>query len=266
MIRGKAEHAGYECAFGKEIDPYHMFIGIVPHLVYLARRSTDEEAYSYRGFHVGASLFALLPKLRQTVLFSAGNTKLENEAKLCAEMRILNELESYGQIVGDSPQAIGLVIVGTSDRQLIKGVTGRESSTLHPCQECQDIMGKSSVITDETLIVTAGIDSDDHQVHSYGQLRDFYDALRRGDDPTDSFAHGSPNFDQWHTRQAFYDYMSGPYGQEVERKTPAEAARIAVSSVFVEPHGSEQEKPTMTDEEEAEILKRMAHIVNPPLR
>lgn len=263
MLRGKASHTGYERMLGKEVDPYHMFIGIVPHMVYHARRAADEEVYSYRGFHVGASLFAFLPQLRETLLFSAGNTKIENEQKVCAEKKILEQLEGYSTAHGTPAEVIGMVVVGTSDRDLIKGVTGRAAPTLHPCNECQEIMGDSRSVTNETLVVTAGIGSDVHQVHSYGDLRDFYDALRRGEPVSDAHAHDVPNFDQWHTRHVFYDYMIGPYGQQIERRSPAEAARLAISAAFMGPPVKES---GMSDAEEAEILKRMARIANPPLR
>ena len=249
MLRGKTAHSGFEQEFGKNVDPHHIFMGLVPHMVDISRKAAKEEAYSYRGFHVGASLLAFLPRARETLLFSAGNTKYENQQKICAEKALLEQLDGYARVTGDSAEVIGLVVVGTSDKALIEGVTGLPTHTLHPCRDCRGMLGDSPGVTEDMLIVTAGLQSDAHQTHTLGQLQAFY-----AHDAAEAALHTNPDFDNWHTRQAYYDYMISPYGGG---HTPTEAAGLAVTSVFMRPA---ETRRGMSNEQEAEILKTMAKL------
>lgn len=228
MKQGSFDQARYNLSNLQEYDPYHAFVSAVPFMVDMARYSADNMARSYRGFHVGAALFALATD-QSTGILTDGNKKLNpHSEKICAEKSVLLQAEINGY-----DQAIGLVIAGTSDAELIKGVTGKATPTLHPCDSCRGLLEASPIVSDDTLIVTVGVDSDAHQTHTFAELQSYYKESG-GENIGDAHFHEDPNFKNWNIRQYVYDYMvSDAKILETSNVSRAEIARMALSGVFL---------------------------------
>ncbi len=198
-------HPGY--------DPHHLFVGAVPYAVDQARTAAETQAHSYRDFQVGAVVFAHHPETQETVLVSAGNTKSSrHKTKVCAERKALAQARKLGM-----QEAIGIVVAATTDIDLIAEVTDASTPTLHPCAECQAFFDDHELVRDETIVVTTGISSDIHQVHTRGELAKMYRGRKQR--PSTSI-HGS-TFDNWNeTRLALYDEL-----MFAERTVPANKHR-----------------------------------------
>lgn len=209
-------------------DPYHLFMGGVPFTVDQARMAAQNEAYSYRGFRVGAAVFALNPATQETAVLSGANTKSnKHKTKICAERKVLQQAKKAGLT-----EAIGIVVAATTDVDLIEEVNGAPSPTLHPCQECQHFFNEHPLIMDDTIIITTGIDDDTHQVHTHKEVAAMYSGKRI--DPATE-VHGE-SFDNWNeTRQALYDnlaFAEASLAPEKQRSR-ADLAVIAMRSFAV---------------------------------
>jgi hypothetical protein len=204
MERGSIDFAQYNVQF----DKYHLFFGLVPRMIDLARYSADNEALSYRHFNVGAAIFAVDPELRQTALFSAGNRKLtENCPKYCAEMNVIDQSEAAGS----------------------------KEAVLHPCSPCLDKFENSSVIKPDTFVVTIGTDAEVYQVHTVTDLQQLYGKMPH---PLAHNTAESPaqehSLKHWQERQAMYGWLTHPNAQEMglNNLAPHEAARVALTTTF----------------------------------
>ena len=151
-------------------DPGRTFIQRVPSMVDQARDAAENDAYSYRGFKVGAAVLAYNPHTRETGVLAAGNLKIRpDKAKFCAEYRSLQIAKRSGlTVVG------GIVVAATTDKHQIGEVTDVETRTLHPCSECRQLFCDHPLMRDDTLILTTGIDSDVYQVHTNDELQKLY--------------------------------------------------------------------------------------------
>jgi cytidine deaminase len=141
-------------------------------MVNMARHAANNEALSYRDFHVGASAYAITfdGAKAPTITGGANYKPDEDSPKYCAEMDIIDQAEedSFDQI-------IGMVVAGTNDPKKIYEVMGREAATLHPCDMCRDKMHKSRLIVPDTLVVTVALEEDVAQVHTFDELKMIYD-------------------------------------------------------------------------------------------
>ncbi|HSX52811.1 MAG TPA: hypothetical protein VLF90_00350 [Patescibacteria group bacterium] len=200
----------------------------------MARYSADNDAKSYRGFNVGAAIFVISPEMKKSAILTDGNRKLKPQSeKICAEKSVLLQAETGGY-----SKAIGLVVAGASDAELIKDVTGRETPTLHPCDVCRGLLDASPIVSDDTLIITTGVDSDSHQTHSFAELQAFYEDA----DPSgvnEAHCHEDPGYEKWNIRKFIYGIMTGNSGIfgtfESGNRDNAEVARIALSAVLIDP-------------------------------
>ncbi len=204
-------------------DPHHLFIGSVPYAVDQARSAAKNQAHSWRDFNVGAVVFAHNPETQETLLISAGNTKSSrHKTKVCAERKALVNARKAGM-----QEAIGIVVAATTNIDLIEEVTDAATPTLHPCAECQAFFNGHDLIRDDTIILTTGITSDTHQLHTHKEMTRMYTGKRKNPSVT---VHGT-TFDDWNeTRLTLYDNLSF-----AERSLPVRqqrsGAKLAIMSM-----------------------------------
>ena len=128
-------------------DPEWAAYQQIPRFLDLAQEAADERAVSHRGFKVGASVCAISFKLQRIgYLFGANLTPYKGAPKRCAEMEVLAKAKDRG-----FDKIISLAVFGPSK---FEGVQRFPSPTLHPCDQCRDILDASSLVTDDTLVVT----------------------------------------------------------------------------------------------------------------
>ncbi len=211
-----SEHEG-------SFEPYHLMLSAMPYMVESARVAANEKANSYRDFHVGAAVFAINPVDESSEIFSAGNLKVKREKdKVCAEKIAIKKAQKAGMI-----EALGVVVVATTDIELIKGVTGAATPTLPMCADCQDPKGAvagSKLVTDKTLVVTTGLDKDLYQVHLLSDMQEAF-ADGRGEELQEA----RPYFN-WQLIMESYDFAKNQELSRLEghRKHPALLAKAAM--------------------------------------
>jgi cytidine deaminase len=224
MSKSTFDYGPYEQTFGEPFDPWQQFLKMTPRMVQNARKA-HSQAFSYRNFHVGASLLAINSQKKQMGMYSAGNLKIDpSTEKYCAEASTIEAAKRDGMT-----RAIGIVVVGTLDRDMIHGVTGRMTPTLHPCDSCRNLFVDSSLIYSDTIVVTTGDRLDAHQVHSVGQLITFYqpDSEATVSDYHQSFEEQKPS--SWQSREELYLKMS----EQQLVDSQAEIALLAAQGVFL---------------------------------
>lgn len=201
--------------------PERYFIESVPLMVNLARNAAHEDAFSYRGLHVGAA--ALLQSAEGDLdVVSAGNVKTNAGMEtVCAETRVLGKANNLGSL-----RMVGLVVAGPTDGGLIRDILKRDAPTLHCCSKCRVMLKAHSLVESDTPIISVGIEENVFQVHGNEELRKVYakkkvpqnseHALNR------SFSH----------RVRLYDSLAT--GEQAlpanKRRTPALLARIALNA------------------------------------
>jgi cytidine deaminase len=224
MSNSRFDYGSYEQTFDEPFDPWQQFLKMTPRMVRSARQASLE-AFSYRNFHVGASLLAINPHKKRMGMYSAGNLKIDpSTEKFCAEASVIKKARHDGMT-----RAIGLVVVGTLDPDMIRGVTGKVTPTLHPCDSCRNLFVDSALIQSDTIVVTTGDTLDAHQVHSVGQLIKFYqnDTDEAADDHYQSVGDQAPN--SWRAREQLYVKMS----ELLITESRAEAALFAAQAVYL---------------------------------
>lgn len=169
---------------GPERDPIALTIGNMAVGVERALHAADMLAESYRLFYVGGTGFAYNAETGETAMITAANLKLrlseeeldeydvDSIPKFCAEMSI--EKAAYE---GGFTRLIALAVVGTADPKKIEAVTYRRTDTLHPCNDCRNVLHHSKVVDKNTQVITVGVqdkkekrDIDVFQSQSVGQL------------------------------------------------------------------------------------------------
>ncbi len=195
------QYESYAPEHGEQLNPWQQFIQNVPYMALVAGAAQNNRAYSYRDFHVGASLLAINRKNHEMSIYSAGNLKLEpSTEKYCAEAAVIAEAKR-----DKMTHAIGLVVIGTIDREQIKDVTGRATPTLHPCSSCRNLFSESRLISNNTLVVTTDKDFSGHQVHTVGQLSAFY---KNSDDAPDHQVVEDTGFTDWIDRPVIFQELT----------------------------------------------------------
>ena len=226
MKYGGFDYGSHEYLLRQPYDPWWQFVQNGYSMVLSARKALTKEAYSYRNFHVGASLLAVNGQAERMGLYSAGNLKVNPETeKFCAEASVIQQAEADGMT-----RAIGLVVVGTMDADRIKGVTGRSTPTLHPCESCLNVFVDSPLIHSDTIVVTIGDNSDAHQVHSVGQLIRIYQNPYPDDD------HQSledPGFEGWTVKQFVYSYMANSAITQICEVPKSDIALMATQAIYL---------------------------------
>jgi len=221
MKRPEVEATEVETNF----DPYRAFIEDVPDMVRKARDARKYSAYSYRDFLVGGSVFAWTIGTTETAVFSSGNTKTtKNKQKVCAEPKLLQHARKAGYSA-----LIGLVVVGTTNRDEIKGVNKYDAPTLHPCVPCQtDLLG-NGLVSDDLIVITAGAEHDIYQVHSLGEIL----AMYRDENVEEvQRAHQEGFGRKWQSRVQIYDSLS--LAEAIipveQQRPPALLAKLAIAA------------------------------------
>ena len=224
MKLGGYDYGQYE-AVSIAFDPHQRFVQLGYAMVLMARQALMTEAVSYRNFHVGASLLAVDEIGKRMGIYSAGNKKYNPKVeKYCAENSVIQQAQDDAMT-----RAIGLVVVGTSDGDRIKGVTGRATPTLHPCDVCRTVFIDSPIVKSDMLVVTTGDTYDAHQVHSVDQLIGFYNG---SDTKADHHHYEDPGFESWEERQALYGLMRNAALADIETSNSA-VALMALQAVLL---------------------------------
>ncbi len=148
---------------------FGLFLELLPELIREARIAAEDQAHSYRGFNVGASVLAVIPGTDEHGTAAAGNLKRREKQKVCAEKTALGRVRQAGYT-----RALGLVVSATTNIEQIHAVTGRSSATLHPCGDCLSMFGHHPLVRKTTPIVTIGQDKDIYQLHTVQQLTELY--------------------------------------------------------------------------------------------
>lgn len=207
----------------EDYDPYEAFVGYVPQMINIARKSANDNAVSYREFHVGAALFAVTFDCKTTTILGGANYKPRRSSrKYCAEMDVIDQAEEMGL-----EHAIGIVIAGPEDPEQIKSVMGHVAPTLHPCSACRVKMTNSKLFTDDTIVMTVGKETDRAQVYGFDDLRVLYDV---GTGPETSLVSPAVELDlnNWHRNQYFYDQAVN----QSNNADPSRVARLALSTTI----------------------------------
>lgn len=203
-------------------DPHHLFVGVIPYMVDQARYAAEHDAVSYRGFVVGAAVFAINPYIQQTAILAAGNVKnTEHITTVCAEPQVLAQAEKLGLTT-----ALGIVVAGTTDREEIIGVNKVDAPTLHPCEPCQIHFEDNPLVRGDTIVISTGLEDDTYQVHTVKELKQMYKNKKKHFPSQESY-HG---FENWATKQAVYDLLASAERvlPENERRTPSALAMMAI--------------------------------------
>lgn len=210
---------------------YRHFIGMVPTIISFGREVVRPHlAFSYRGFRVAASLYAV-NEGGESRIFTAGNLKLaEHIGKYCAEMSVFEEADQLGY-----NSRIGLVTIGTSDADQIEGVTFMRTPTLLPCEPCSELatVGEAEFeYKDFIPVVTVGATRDVMQVHTDAQIRHMHD--RHDTSEVGNYAHPYDP-DTWaQERLSSYDGLLANrhlYGAIEAAPKAHELAMMALSAV-----------------------------------
>lgn len=180
-------------------DIYRDFIGSIPYMMKQARAAVRQSAHSYRGFLVGASAYAVRTHSNETAVLSAGNLKNQHKTKVCAERKALSLAKKAG-----FEHVVGLVVAATTNLDLIEGVTGRKTPTLHPCGDCRDMFHDHPLARPDMLVVTTGLDTNKYQVHTAAGLAEFYAQPAPALEAQDVVA----GIDNWDMRLATYDVLA----------------------------------------------------------
>ena len=208
----------------KRLDPYSIFLEKIPSMADDARYASEADGFSYRNFLVGAAIFAVDKSTHETITLASGNLKVKStKEKVCAEKRVLNKAKKAG-----FDTAIGLVIAGVSDVELIKEVTGVPTPTLHPCHDCRGLFDEHSMVNDDTLIISVGLEEDIYQVHNFREMYNLYadNSNEILDQPT---GHG---FNDWNQTVEMYNHLAWaedtvPHSGQRSRSQLAQMALMA---------------------------------------
>ncbi|HXR50341.1 MAG TPA: hypothetical protein VN778_04925 [Verrucomicrobiae bacterium] len=206
----------------RKTDIHATAIGLIPMLVAKARLATAHYGDSYRGFLVGAAAVAYdtSPDNPRIGIYTSGNFKATHDEedydpthdavdipKVCAEMDILLRADH------DEMQRLGIfVVAATTNHQRILEVTKVRSATLHPCWDCEETMKGSSLVDNDTIILTVGAAKDVYQAQSYAEFRKRYKQVRHGNDFEDAETHEYRAAD-WPFRQLLYKQLVKKHGR-----------------------------------------------------
>lgn len=149
---------------GQYFDPYELIFQWGKSAIATARATRDRRARSYRNFKVGSAVISVNDEKHEAAGFVSANSKLSKEDdKICAEMNIVGEAKKQGY-----DYHVGLFVVGTTDPEEIKEVTGLATPTLHPCEPCR------ALIDEATVVISTGYDEDVYEVYTGKQLWNVY--------------------------------------------------------------------------------------------
>ncbi len=206
----------------QESTDYSQFVSAIPLMVNMARHGAENEAFSYREFHVGASAYAVkFDGSKPPIVIGGANYKPDQDTpKYCAEMDVIDHATEDGY-----DHIIGMVIAGTDDPEEIRAVMNRITPTLHPCGACQTKMDNSRLITPETIIVTIALDSDKAQIHTFDDLKMVYEVEEQAGNAIQSPV-AELDLANWGQREDAFDAIT----QATADVDPVRVTRMALSS------------------------------------
>lgn len=124
---------------------------LLPQLIREATAARDSEAFSYRGFLIGASILYEDPKNPGHYKIESGGNLKENpkSPKLCAERHALQ------RAIADGAQRVVGVVVVSRETGRAKGDEMSEepqSNVLHPCLSCRNMLHMEPAISPQTML------------------------------------------------------------------------------------------------------------------
>lgn len=140
----------------------------IPWLFLIERaKKAQQNASSYRNFHVGCAVWAfktVTPYVeKRWAVFTGNNIKVAGDARpVCAEQLALGAAKSGGY-----DRIIAMVVVGDSQEDAESGL---QSQTLHPCGECRKIFQALPEVSSDTLLLTLTPDEQTYEQFSVGEL------------------------------------------------------------------------------------------------
>ena len=213
---------------GIQFDPFLLIFDMGPNLIRTARAKRRKDGVSYRAFHVGASTISVNDDEQKASFFVGANYKPHPEVpKRCAEMNALTEAKRLKHRF--TP---GLFVAGTTDQELIRQVTGRETPTLHPCDPCRDLLQES------TVVITVGDDKDVYEAHTGKDLWQLYrppEHPQRRRDRKPAEVHNvieDPGFATFAAAKAVYTQKVAEFVSAPEHSTRSMRADAVVASLY----------------------------------
>lgn len=166
----------YGSMLAREYGPQDVALSITPANVLMAlhrAREARQFAVSYRGFDVGAALFAFQYSPAGDRLVTGVNIKPEQNSSI----NIHAEQSAIRKVAKAGFNAVSIIaVVGETqnDQQ-----SGHEMCTLHPCGLCRGVLKASGLIdNDNTLIVTALPDLRTIELSTVARLEQYHDEQR----------------------------------------------------------------------------------------
>jgi len=247
VSRAKRPHRYSEATERIFFNPWRDFCAVLPSMIDEAqdvRLEAMETAgrvrrpASWRGFYVGASVFAAnrWDGSRQVYRDSAINSKpTEHSEGICAEKRLIDRMSKRTARKGQAVlEVIGIVVVGEPQKD---ETAGFQSETLWPCSErCWQKLIIPGKIASDALVVTVRPNKEKAQVQTVEELDTFYNALRQGTRLREPilFDHDA---EEWRgVVNTFNDLVPqnlDPYANEETREFCVERARLAIQGAPV---------------------------------
>ncbi len=216
---------GFELDGHPKFDVYHLFVGMVPFMYDQARFAAENLAESYRDFRVGATAFGVNTVTQSTDIRANGNTKASTHVTtVCAEQKLLKPMQKAG-----IDKIVGIVVATSAEKHLIDKVNTVEAETLIPCVPCYDRFVASPLMHDDTLLITADLNTERYQVMMFADLKAGYE------NPSSGIIQDLPvheGFDNWSVKQSTYDTLAIAEAvlPSEEQRSHALLAKMAIMS------------------------------------
>jgi cytidine deaminase len=145
------------------VDARPIIMQSLRRLVETSRQAVEQLAHSYRGFNVGAAMLAESVDGDHAEIFSRGNhTPYAGAPWGCAEKRTIEHIEEMGL-----SRVLAISVAGPPYSSPEHGI---DAPTCQPCMRCIGLLGESSVVTSDTLLVTTSTGEDFYEVSTVGSL------------------------------------------------------------------------------------------------
>lgn len=189
--------------FADESYPYGVAAGNALFLLLNARKALELYSASYRNFNVGATVVAYKIGVKDYAIFNGANVKVDETdlINVHAEDTALGKAVDAGY---DLVSFVGVVGDVQNDQS-----SGREIHTLHPCGRCRGRFTDSSLITDQTLFMSANISLTKIEIYTLPGLIAFHDS---GNPDGITTIETLPEAEDWHQQVS---PVLGRYAQSI---------------------------------------------------
>jgi hypothetical protein len=196
--------------FDYEADDYrYWLIRNFGRLALAARQASKEDATSWRGMKIGASIMAIdIDRSRIAFLASGNHKPEENSHTNCAEMNLL----LYSDEILKSNYVPLICVAGPDNNRVFNqetrqfesaiGRTALPSSTLFPCQRCHEVMQKEPAINNQTIIATLSKYIDRIQFQTFKEYSKRFRAFNENGDFQDPKVYKFDALDQYWQQNA----------------------------------------------------------------